>query len=136
MSLKSQTRWHHPGISADHRPGTGRHKTSYADFSDPPEKEPDTIPPAIQLMILTGEGFNWRLPPADPCGYPKRAYYTPEEMEAESKPSRKLCLTPYCKSTIETKRNRDYCFTCTQKRAALKAHGRYAKKSKKESVKC
>lgn len=129
MSIKDNTRWRSNGISCDHRPGLGRNSVGAAAIFDEPDYEPDNVIPfAVQQAILTGNGFDWTLPPADPCGYPLRVYYTPEEMAAEeSPPTRKTCLTPYCVNTMNVASTHDYCSTCVKKRAAKKVQLHYSK---------
>lgn len=127
-------RWHSCGVNGDHRPGLGRNSVGKAEISDEPDYEPDNVVPfAVRQAILTGDGFNWTLPPADPCGYPLRAYYTPEEMVAEdAPPTRKTCLTPHCVNTMAVASTHDYCSTCGKKRAAKKVQLHYSKSRPKE----
>jgi len=106
MSVKETTRWHSPGIVADHRPGSHSHTMSKPGKEPPPRHY--GIPWHIRRYIETGEGAK-----------PAKPFVEPDRFAIISGPdTRPRCVTEGCGNLLSRGGEARFCATCIRSRNA------------------
>jgi len=106
MSVKETTRWHSPGIVADHRPGSHSHTMSKPGKEPPPRHY--GIPWHIRHYIETGEGAK-----------PSKTFVEPDGFAVVAGPdTRPRCVTEGCGNIISRHGEATLCGKCHKERYA------------------